>query len=100
MEDITQLQQLLNDTTQTNTTTTTTSISHSLEQLVFWVVVPSIVMLVVFVIALIAAAIRRHRVDHAIFEIRDILRDMQAQQQAAAPMSKVSEPIEPAAKSS
>lgn len=50
------------------------------DQLMGWLIVPSIVITLVFAILYIAHLIHRRRVDKAVFEIRDILRQVQTRQ--------------------
>lgn len=76
MEDVTQLQDLLN---QNNPITTTNSTPITAEQLVLWITVPSMVIIVLLLLVFISNAVRRHKLEKAIFEIRDILREMQQQ---------------------
>jgi hypothetical protein len=77
MNDLNALQQLTDHTT-----------SNVTSQLMGWLVVPSLILTLVIVALYITALVRRRRVESAIFEIRDLLKDMKANGQqppAAAP---------------
>lgn len=54
-----------------------TVVTNAASQLLDWLVVPSIVITLVIVIVFAVRSFYRYRVNQAIFEIRDILRDMQ-----------------------
>lgn len=64
--DLTTLQQQLTDSTTSN-------IADKLFQ---WVILPSIISLAIVLVLYIAHVIRRRKIENAIFEIRDLLRDM------------------------
>lgn len=68
--DTTSLQDLLNSTGTGATSSTTT------DQIMNWLFISSIVFTVVFLIVYIAHIMHRRKVENAILEIRDILRDM------------------------
>ena len=60
--------------------------SFDINKLIAWLVVPSIVLTVIFCLWVVANMWHRRRVEKAIFEIRDILREMKlAQQHPIAP---------------
>lgn len=76
MEDITQIQNLLNGGTGSNG-------SFDIGQMIMWFVVPTVILTIVVSIAFIVAGIRRWQMEKAIYEIRDLLRevrDIQKQQ--------------------
>lgn len=90
MED-TSLQQLLNG----NLTDSITS--NIMNKIMMWLILPSIITIIIFVIIFVANTVRRHRVERAIFEIRDILRDMHMQQRqndAPAPQPSLTNAID------
>lgn len=68
--DTTSLQDLLNSTGTGATSSTTT------DQIMNWLFISSIVFTVVFLVVYIAHIMHRRKVENAILEIRDILRDM------------------------
>jgi len=70
----------LNALLQSMTTSTNGGTSDTLKQLLAWTVVPSIVFFGAFLVYFAFHIIHRHRVDKAIFEIRDNLREMKARQ--------------------
>lgn len=76
MYDITQLQQSVTNSVSTNLT----------KQIMAWVLIPSIVLTVVILVLYIVHAVRRYRLEKALFEIRDLLRDMQKNQSTQAPV--------------
>ncbi|MBP7857590.1 MAG: hypothetical protein WAW63_02220 [Candidatus Saccharimonadales bacterium] len=65
----------VNTLTQDLTSNVTSNLSDVLMK---WMLVPSIVMTLLFLVVLVANNLRRRRVENAIFEIRDLLRDMQS----------------------
>lgn len=78
--DITQLQQLLDDST-TGTGTGISTSSFDINKLMAWIIIPSVVLTLVVCLAFIINIIHRWKVERAIFEIRDILREMKLAQQ-------------------
>jgi hypothetical protein len=56
------------------------SSSDAIQQLLAWTVVPSLVFFAAFLVYFAFHIIHRHRVDKAIFEIRDNLREIKARQ--------------------
>ncbi len=62
----------LNQYVQTTVGDATTDIVNMLVQ---YLVVPTIIFMVLFLVVYIIKSVHRHRVDSAILEIRDILRD-------------------------
>ena len=68
MQDITSLEQSL--------TGTSINTDDIIGTLLTWIILPSVIIMIVFIIAVIVNSIRRWRVEQAIFEIRDILREM------------------------
>lgn len=63
----------LNSIQQDLTSNVTSSVT---DQLINWILIPSIVFTVLFLVFYIAHIIHRHKIDKAILETRDILRDI------------------------
>lgn len=77
MNELTNLQQALS----TNISdTTNAAISDTINQLIGWTLIPSLIFLGLFLVLYIIRSVHRHKVDKAVFEIRDTLREMKAQQ--------------------
>lgn len=100
MNDITSLQQTLTDSLTSNVTS---NVQGELEKIMVWVLIPSIVITFVLLAAYIAHVVHRHKVDKAIFEIRDTLREMKLAQVSPAkpafpaealPAAEVTAPVE------
>lgn len=72
MDELTLEQALANSSTLSDTSNLTT--------LLAWALVPSVIILVVFVVFYIVRSVHRRKVDAAIFEIRNTLREMKLQQ--------------------
>lgn len=85
MNELTSLQQLLS----TNDTATDIS-SNIINQLLGWTLIPSLIFLGLFLLLYVIRSIHRHKVDKAIFEIRDMLRESRATN--PAPSNDKSEP--------
>jgi L-lactate permease len=67
----------LQDALSTNVTNSVSSgVEDQISKIIAWVVVPSIILTVILLAAYIAHIVHRHKVDKAIFEIRDTLREM------------------------
>lgn len=82
MYDLDSLQQALN----TNVTDSVSSgVQDQLGKLIAWVLIPSIILTLIILIAYIAHIVHRHKVDKAIFEIRDTLREMKLKNIPNAP---------------
>lgn len=91
MNDLTQLQDLLNGSNSVNTGL---SSSFDLNKLMAWLIIPSVVLIVIFCLWVMMNMYHRHKVESAIFEIRDILREMKlAQEQIPKQSLKPVEPI-------
>ncbi len=73
MEDITGLQDAL---TNNVTSTVTSSVQDELGKIMAWLVMPSIIITVVFVVLYLLHVLRRRKIENAILEMRDILREM------------------------
>lgn len=73
MEDITGLQDALSSNV---TNSVTSSVQDELGKIIAWLVVPSIIITVVFVVLYVLHMLRRRKIENAILEMRDILRDM------------------------
>ena len=88
--DITSLQNALN----TNVTDSITSeVQDQFEKLLVWVLVPSIILTVIVIIMYIVHFIHRHKIDKAIIEIRDTVRELKlAQTTPANPWHKLETP--------
>jgi len=71
--DYTSLQQNLTDNL---TNGVTSGVQDQLGKLMAWVVIPSVILTVIILVAYIVHLVHRHKVDKAIFEIRDTLREM------------------------
>ena len=71
--DYSSLQQTLTDNL---TSGVTSGVQDQLGKIMAWVVIPSIILTVIILLAYILHLIHRHKVDKAIFEIRDTLREM------------------------
>lgn len=96
MNDITSLQQTFTDTLTSNVTS---NVQSELEKIMAWVLIPSIILTLAILVVYIAHVVHRHRVDKAIFEIRDTLREMKLGQVPVAPTPAPSEPQAPPAPS-
>ena len=71
--DITEVQNLLN----TNVTNGVSSgIQDQLGKIIAWTVIPSIVLTLVIIVLYVLPSLRRRKIENAILEIRDSLRDM------------------------
>lgn len=81
MNDITSLQQTLSDNL---TSSVTTNVQSDLTKLMGWVLIPSIILTFIVLIVYVAHLVHRHKVDKAIFEIRDAIREMKLAQVAPA----------------
>jgi hypothetical protein len=76
MNELTNLQQALS----TNISdTTNAAISDTMNQLISWTLIPSLIFLGLFLLLYIIRSVHRHKVDKAVFEIRDMLREMRAE---------------------
>lgn len=73
--DYTSLQQTFTDNL---TSGVTSGVQDQLGKIMAWVVIPSIILTVIILLAYILHLIHRHKVDKAIFEIRDMLREMKS----------------------
>ncbi|QQS18097.1 hypothetical protein IPL68_05660 [Candidatus Saccharibacteria bacterium] len=71
----------VNSLTQDLTNNVTSNVSDSL---VAWVLVPSIIITVLFLVVFIGSIIRRRHIENAIFEIRNILGEMRDAQISSA----------------
>lgn len=78
MDDISQL--LNSDPTGT----TTSDIASQVTQILAWVIVPSVILTIIVIIFLVLYMLRKRKIENAIIEIRDILREMKSQQSAPA----------------
>lgn len=88
--DIPSLQNAL-DTNITNTVTS--GVQDQFEKLLAWVLVPSIVLTAIMLIMYIAHLVHRHKIDKAIIEIRDTVRELKLAQAAQLPKPEpVAEP--------
>lgn len=72
----------INSLTQNVTQDVTQNVTDSMQNAFMFLLVPSIIISVLFLLFFIMHALRRRRVDNAILEIRDILRTMQKNDQA------------------
>lgn len=79
MYDLNSLQQNLTNSVSSNVTNSLTS------QLTNWLLIGSTVLTVLFLIFYVAHIIRRHRLEKAIFEMRDLLRDIRDAQTVRVP---------------
>lgn len=77
MEDISQL---LNS----ETNSTTADITNQVMQLMAWIIIPSVILTIIVVVFFVLYMLRKRKIENAIFEIRDILRDMQRLQTPSA----------------
>ena len=82
VEDLSEIEQLINGS---STGLTETDITGLLSQMFLWILLPSIIFSTVFLVLYIVHSIRRRKLENAIFEIRDILRDMNTSNAAASP---------------
>ena len=90
MYDLNSLQQNLTNSVSSNVTNSLTS------QLMDWLLIGSTVLTVLFLILYIVHMIRRHKLEKAIFEMRDLLRDIKdAQTLVAAKHSKAIDATRP-----
>ncbi len=89
MEDLTSLQNTLNDNI---TKGVTTGIQDQLEKLIAFIVVPSIILTVVIIVLYVLHTLRRRKIENAILEIRDSLREIKLAQ--VAPAKAVTQPSE------
>jgi len=91
--DITELQNALN----TNVTNGVSSgIQDQLGKIIAWTVIPSIILTIVIVVLYVLHSLRRRKIENAILEIRDSLRDMKLAQVSPAQMWPKPEPAAPA----
>lgn len=79
--DITSLQNALG-TNVTNSVNT--SIQDELGKLIAWTVIPSIILTIVIIVLYVLHSLRRRKIENAILEIRDSLRDIKLTQVAPA----------------
>lgn len=77
MNDLNQLQELLNGSNSVNSGLN----GFDVNKLIAWLVIPSIVLTVIICLVFIVSMVQRWRVERAIFEIRDTLREMKLAQQ-------------------
>lgn len=83
----------INDYLQTNVGNVTSDVtSNVINTLLQWVLIPSLVFIVIFLAIYIVRAVHRHKVDSAIFEIRDMLREMHPTSPAPTNSKDTSEP--------
>lgn len=83
----------INDYLQTNVGNVTSDVtSNVINTLLQWVLIPSLVIIAIFLTIYIVRAIHRHKVDKAIFEIRDMLREMHPAAPAPTNAKDTSEP--------
>lgn len=88
--DITELQNALN----TNVTNGVSSgIQDQLGKIIAWTVIPSIIITIVIVVLYVLHSLRRRKIENAILEIRDSLRDMKLAQVAPAETWPKSDPV-------
>lgn len=73
MEDFSGLQDALSSNV---TNSVTSSVQDELGKIMAWLVVPSIIITVVFVVLYLLHMLRRRKIENAILEIRDILREI------------------------
>lgn len=73
MYDIKSLQDALN-TNVTNTVTT--GLQDQLNKIIAWIVIPTLVLTVAIIVIYVVHMLRRRKIENAILEIRDTLRDM------------------------
>lgn len=81
---INQLQDILNGSNSVNSGIA----DFDINKFMAWLIVPSVVLTVIFCIWVVANMWHRRRVEKAIFEIRDILREMKLAQQHPIAASK------------
>lgn len=84
MNDITSLQQTLTDSLTSNVTS---NVQGELHKLMALVLIPSIVLTIIVLAVYVAHIVHRHKVDKAIFEIRDTLREMKVGQTSVVPQA-------------
>lgn len=102
MYDIKSLQDALN-TNVTNTVTT--GLQDQLNKIIAWIVIPTLVLTVAIIVIYVVHMLRRRKIENAILEIRDTLREIKfAQTTPAQPWpaakdisleTKTSQPVDP-----
>ncbi len=88
MDTINQVQQSL---TTDLTSTVTSTINDQVTKLAEQFLIPSLIVSLVILVVYITRIMHRHKVDKAIFEIRDMLREMKLQQNIAP--TQITQPI-------
>jgi hypothetical protein len=82
MQDLNSIQQSLSSSISD---TTNAAISDMINQLLGWALVPSIIFMVLFLLAYVSRSLHRRKVDNAILEIRDMLKETNALRSTSAP---------------
>ena len=82
MYDIKSLQDALN-TNVSNTVTT--GLQDQLNKIIAWIVIPTLVLTVAIIVIYVVHMLRRRKIENAILEIRDILREIKLDQIASKP---------------
>ena len=83
MDELSNFEQLINGN---STSLTEAEITGLISQMMLWFMVPLILISIVFLVLFILHSIRRRKLENAILEIRDILRDMNMAIQTPSPI--------------
>lgn len=81
MEDLSEIEQLINGGPSGLTEAFFTDL---ISQMFLWILLPSILISIVILVLYIVHSVRRRKLENALFEIRDILRDMHTSNTATA----------------
>ena len=90
MDNLTEFRQSVsNDVTTDITTDITQNITDQLIDALSWIIIPSLLITTVLVVLFIYRSIRRYKLEKAIFEIRDTLREIKLSQQPPAKQTDI-----------
>lgn len=89
MEDLSGIEQIINGDSGG---LTEADITGFMSQMFLWILLPSILISVVILVLFIIHSVRRRKLENALFEIRDILRDMHNSNTTPPPILKA-EPL-------
>ena len=91
--------QSLQDALGTNVTDSVTSgIQSQIDKIIAWIVVPSIILTLLVLLLYVLHMLRRRKIENAILEIRDTLRDIKLAQVAPAKPAYPADTLKPAEK--
>ncbi len=99
MDSLTEFRQSVsNDVTTDITTDITQNITDQLIDAFSWIIIPSLIITIVLVVLFIYRSIRRYKLEKAIFEIRDTLREIKLSQQPPASQPDVTDENTPSSR--